>query len=64
VKLVSLLVASVGVLALLLGGIERALKTFILDISPVSYLSVAATLFLLALVLIEYDRTYRVGKKV
>ncbi len=62
-KLVSLLVSLIGVLALLLGGIERALKTFILDISPVSYLNVAATLFLLALVLIEYDRAYGTGKK-
>jgi len=63
-KLVSLLVTLVGVVALLLGGIERALKTFILDIAPVNYLAVAGTLFLLALVLIEYDRAYGVGKKV
>ncbi len=63
-KLTSLLVALIGVLSLLLGGIERVLKTFILDIAPTSYLEVAATLFLLALVLIEYDRAYGTGKKV
>jgi hypothetical protein len=63
-KLVSLLVALVGVVASLLGGSERALKTFILDISPVNYLAVAATMFLLALVLMEYDRTYGSAKKV
>jgi len=61
-KPISLVVALVGVLALLLGGIERALKTFIFDIAPVNYLSVAATLFLLALVIIEYDRTYGAKK--
>lgn len=62
-KLVSLLVAVVGVVALLLGGIERALNTFILDVSPVNYLAVAGTMFLLALVLIQYDRTYGSAKK-
>ncbi len=62
-KLVSLLVSAIGVLALLLGGIERALDTFILDVAPTNYLAVAATLFLLALVLIEYDRAYGTAKK-
>ena len=57
-KLLSLVISLIGVLALLLGGIERALKTSILDIAPMSYLQLAATLFLLALVLIAYDRTY------
>ncbi len=62
-KLTSLVVALVGILALSLGGIERALQTSILDIPPVSYLSVAATLFLLAILIIEYDRAYGTGKK-
>ncbi|MFB3903470.1 MAG: hypothetical protein ACE15E_08460 [Acidobacteriota bacterium] len=61
-KVISLAAALVGVLALLLGGIERVLNTLILDIAPASYLSVAATLFLLALVLIEYDRAYGAKK--
>jgi len=62
-KLVSLAVTLLGVLALLLGGIERALHTFIFSIAPVNYLTVAATLFLLALVIIEFDRAYGPGKK-
>jgi len=63
-KLVSLAVTLVGVLSLLLGGIERALHTFVFNIAPVNYLSVAATLFLLALVIIEFDRAYGAVKKV
>ncbi len=62
-KLVSLVVALVGVLALLLGGIARAMSTSILAITPISYLGVASALFLLALVVIEYDRAYGAGKK-
>ncbi len=62
-KLISLVVTLGGVLALLVGGIARALSTSIFAITPISYLSVAATLFLLALVVIEYDRAYGQGRK-
>ncbi len=62
-KTASLLVALAGVLALILGLVERALKTFVFDVAPMSYVSLAATFFLLALVLIAYDRSYGLGKK-
>ena len=60
-KIVSLLVAVAGVVALALGVIERALNTYIMDVAPMNYLGLAATLFLLALVVMAFDRVY--GKK-
>lgn len=62
-KTASLLVALVGILALVLAVIERVFHTFLFDVAPMSYLTVSATFFLLALVLIEYDRSYGLGKK-
>ena len=60
-KIASLIVAVAGVIALVLGVVERALHTFIMNVSPASYLNLAGTLFLLALVVIAFDKVY--GKK-
>jgi len=60
-KIVSLVVAVVGVIALALGVIERLLHRFIMQVAPASFLNLAGTLFLLALVVIAFDRVY--GKK-
>ncbi|RPI24133.1 MAG: hypothetical protein EHM61_17955 [Acidobacteria bacterium] len=63
-KITSLLVIAAGILSLLLGFVERAFNTFILGIAPTNFLGLAATLFLLALALIEFDRSYqRIEKK-
>ena len=62
-KTLSLVVTVVGVLALILGAVERVFHFFILQIGPRSFLGVGGVMFLLALVLIEYDRAYCVGKK-
>jgi hypothetical protein len=62
-KIASFVVTVVGVLALILGGVERVFHFFILQIAPRTYMGIAAVMFLLALVLIEYDRAYCAGKK-
>jgi hypothetical protein len=60
-KIASVLVALAGVVALIFGIVERALHTFIVQVAPMSFLNLAATLFLLALVIIAFDKVY--GKK-
>ncbi len=62
-KTASLAVAAVGVLALLMGMVERVLHFTLLGAAPRGFLGLATALFLLALVLIEYDRAYGAEKK-
>jgi hypothetical protein len=57
-KMVSVAVAGAGVLALVLAIVERLLSFQLMSVAAGSYLRLAETLFLLALVLMCYGKCY------
>ena len=57
-KMLSLLVAGLGVLALLLAIVERLFGFQLMGIVPTSLIRGASSLFLLALVIMVYGRWY------
>lgn len=48
-----------GILFLLLAGVETLLKTYVLQIHPLSFIILAGVFFLLAISIISFDRAYR-----
>ena len=57
-KMASIVAAGLGVLALVLAIIDRLLSTLIMGVLARGYLALATALFLLALVIMAYDRCY------
>jgi hypothetical protein len=57
-KMISITVAGLGVLALILAIVERLGGFQIMGLAPISLLRGAMTLYLLALVLMIYEKVY------
>ena len=62
-KMVSIAVAGLGVLSLVMGIVGKFVAHPILDVSPGGYLRFATALYLLALVVMAYDRCYNCCSK-
>ena len=61
-KMVSIVAAGLGVLALALAIADRLLLNSVMGVSAGGYLRLATALYLLALVVIAYDRCYSCAK--
>lgn len=57
-KMISMLVTVLGVIALVLAVLDRLIGTLIMHVGAGSYLRGACALYLLALALMCYDRFY------
>jgi len=57
-KIVTTIVALLGVVALVIGVFEHLHPALILNVSPSGYLRGAMALYLLAIMLMVYSRTY------
>lgn len=57
-KMISIAVAGLGVLALILAIVERLAGFQVMGLAPMSLLRGAMTLYLLALVLMMYEKVY------
>jgi hypothetical protein len=57
-KMISMIVTVLGVIALILAVVDRSMGTHIAGVTAPSFLRGACTLYLLALVLMCYDKCY------